>query len=467
MTDMLLDRVPPQSPEAEQAVLGAMLLKSEARIEACLLLRADDFFIPRHRSLFDELRQMQEQDEAVDLTTLESRLKSTHSLELVGGREYLLDLTYGVPSASNVRYYAKIVKDKSIRRALAQEGAELIRQSFAEDTPVAETLDGHETRLMQLRLYEGVKGTESIATVANRLMARLDAGEPLRDGLRTGYKPLDDLTKGLHPGELVVLAARPTEGKTSMACCILQNITRGGEHKAALITLEMSSDEIATRLISGASGINLWMLGKEDFTTETIRRIRETVVDLSRGGLYLEDVPHLSIGELRSRARRLKMKYGVELIVVDYLQLVSGIREKGDGRYVEVGSVSRGLKALARELELPVLAVAQLRRPPPGQKPQPPQLQELRESGNLEQDADGVWMLYPKDLLQGWVRLYVRKQRNGPVGCVDLLWRKEFTRFEVPAVPFRDDDKEAATPTKIRGTGIRDGTERDLEQIPF
>jgi len=437
--DPLVDRVPPHNLEAEMSVLGAMMLSTEAVGLCVQYLDSDSFYRAEHRTLFQVLVGQYEKNEPTDLVTMKEALAQRSQLEEVGGDEYLIALADSVPTVANAEYYAKIVKDKALLRGLIQAAAEIIRDAHSKRESVDDVLDRCEQRIFEVVERKIVGQAHDVRTILADVMQKVDfIGKRAITGVATGFADLDDKTRGLQPGELIILAARPSVGKSALALNIAEHVAVDAEQPVAFFSLEMSKSELALRLLSSRAEVDGQRLRKGDVPVEKARLIVQKVVPyISNKPLYIDDTPGLRAIDLRAKCRRLLARYNIRLVVVDYLQLMSS--PGAESRQVEVANISRGLKALARELDLPVLAVAQLRRE--SEEHKRPRLSDLRESGALEQDADVVLLLHREamrqapgtkeyDQVAGQAELIIAKQRNGPTDRLKLTWQREFTRFQ-------------------------------------
>jgi replicative DNA helicase len=416
--DPLVDKVPPHNLEAEMAVLGAMMQSTDATGLCVQHLDADCFYRPEHGALFSALAAMFDANHAVDWVTLKEELAQRGDLESVGGGDYLITLVDSVPTVANAEYYARVVKEKALLRGLIQAAAEIIRDAHTMGDPVDNILD--------------------VRTILADVMQKVDlVGKRAITGVATGLTDLDDKTRGLQAGELIILAARPSVGKSALALNIAEYVAVDAEQPVAFFSLEMSKSELVLRLLSSRAEVDGQRLRKGDVPVEKARLIVQKVVPyISSKPFYIDDTPALRVIDLRAKCRRLLARYNVKLVIVDYLQLMSS--PGAENRQVEVSNISRGLKALARELNLPVLAVAQLRRE--SEEHKRPRLSDLRESGALEQDADVVLLLHREAMrhahgtpeyreAEGQAELIIAKQRNGPTDMLRLTWQRQFTRF--------------------------------------
>ncbi len=439
--DPLLDKVPPHSVEAEMSVLGAMLLSTEATGIVVQHVDEDCFYLPQHRTLFKVLVEFYDANKPVDLVLVTEALRAKGKLEEVGGDAYLITLAESTPTVANAEYYAKVVKDKALLRSLIQAGAEIIRDGHSTDASAEDICDRCEKRVFEIAERKIVSEASDVRSILAHVMNTLDfVGGRAITGLETGLHDLDGMTRGLQPSEMIVLAARPSVGKSALALNIAEHVAADLRQPVAFFSLEMSKEELALRLLSSRANIDGQKLRKGMLSVSEAHTIQEVAAFLYGVPLYIDDSPSMRVLDLRAKARRLYLRHEIKLIVVDYLQLMTS--PGSESRQVEVANISRGLKALARELKVPVLAVAQLRRPALNMpRDAAPQLSDLRESGAIEQDADVVMLLdraatrmKPDDSEEyraalGMAELYLAKQRNGPTGLVKLTWLRHFTRF--------------------------------------
>ncbi|HUU10539.1 MAG TPA: replicative DNA helicase [Phycisphaerae bacterium] len=473
--DPLVDKVPPHSLEAEMSVLGAMMLSPEA-IGLCVqYLDAACFYRAEHRSLFSCLVDLYEANRPIDIVTMKEALAQRGDLEAVGGSDYLVTLVDSVPTVANAEYYARVVKEKALLRGLIQAAAEIIRDAHATGEPVDDILDRCEQRIFAVVERKIVGQAYDVRAILGEVMQKLDLqGGRAVTGVETGFHDLDDRTRGLQPGELIILAARPSVGKSALALNIAEHVAVDTAGQAvAFFSLEMSKEELALRLLSSRAKVDGQKLRKGTLSNAEVQRIQEMADYLYKAPLYIDDTPALRIIDLRAKARRLLVRHDVKLIIVDYLQLMSS--PGAESRQVEVSTISRGLKALARELHVPILAVAQLRRE--SEEHNRPRLSDLRESGALEQDADVVLLLHREsmrhsqgtkehDQVRGEAELIIGKQRNGPTDTLKLTWQREYTRFQTWS------PREAPTGYNVEQyettpAGVQDVRAADDEETPF
>ena len=450
--DPLLDKVPPHSIEAEMSVLGAMMLSPEA-IGLCIQhLDADCFYRQEHRTLFKVVTGLYEASKPIDLVIVREALRSAGEYEKVGGDEYLVTLAETVPTLANAEYYAKMVKEKALLRGMLNAAAEIIRDAHSQDGSVDDILDRCEQRVFEIAERKIVGQAFDVRSILSQVMQTLDLqGGRAVTGLDTGFVDMNDRTRGLQPGELIILAARPSVGKSALALNIAEHVAADSQQGVAFFSLEMSKEELALRLLSSRANVDGQKLRKGMLANAEVKSIQDAAGRLYGAPMYIDDSPGLRVIDLRAKARRLVNRHNIKLIIVDYLQLMSS--PGAESRQIEVSNISRGLKAVARELRLPVVAVAQLRRPNPMEKTHRPQLSDLRESGAIEQDADVVMLLHREEMrfapgtpeheqVKGTAELIIAKQRNGPTDTLKLTWQREFTRFrdwsphEAPAGQF-------------------------------
>ena len=429
------ERVPPQNLEAEQSVLGAILLDREAALKVAELLEPEDFYREAHQLIYRAVLDLLDAGEAVDTVTLSDRLRSRRELERVGGNGYLTTLVNTVPTAANAEHYARIVSEKALMRRLIAAATEIARDVYEGDDDVAALIDRAEQRIFHIAQGRRRQGHVRLHDVLVRTFEHLEQlsahkGDVI--GVPTGFKKLDTMTTGLHPSELIILAARPSVGKTTLSLNISLNAARHGV-PVAFFSLEMAREQLALRLLSAEAAVNMQRLRTGYVSEEDWSRLTRAASRLSEAPFYIDDTPNLSIMELRARARRMKAEHDIGLVVVDYLQLMH-TRGRAENRQQEISEISRSLKALARELEVPVIALSQLSRAVEQRQDRRPQLSDLRESGAIEQDADVVIFLWEnpdyKDSLL--IEAIIAKQRNGPTGTVQLVFNKDFGRFADP-----------------------------------
>ena len=443
--ELTLDRSLPHSLEAEKAVLGAILLDNRLYDQAAELLTEADFHNEAHRKIFVKMEQLSAESKAIDSVTLREALQTENDLELVGGAAYIATLIDGVPRVSNLAQYARIVKEKSILRRLIHSTNDILLRSYAaEDDPLA-LLEQAEQSIFQIS-QERVRG--GFASLSDLLKATwehihtLDERKEMVTGVATGFTELDEMTSGLQKSDLVILAGRPGMGKTSLALNIGQHAAIREGCTVGVFSLEMSSEQLVLRLLCGEARVDSHKVRSGFLSKADWQDLAKGLSRLSQAKIFIDDTPGISIVEMRSKSRRLMVEHGLDLIIVDYMQLMSafsGSRQRIESRQQEISTISRSLKGLAKELNIPVLALSQLSRAPEQRRgDHRPQLSDLRESGSIEQDADVVMFVFRPDLYakedeveeQGVAELIIGKQRNGPTGTVKLAFINQWTKFE-------------------------------------
>jgi replicative DNA helicase len=441
-------RTPPHSVEAEQGVIGSMLISPRETIAECVeKINEEYFYVPAHRTIYDVLVDLWNAGQAIDLITFTQVLRDRSLLDSVGGAAFVTNLFTFVPTAANVQYYLEIVRDKYILRQIISAATESVRRAYEEQDEVNNLLDEVEQRIFDVG-EDRFKG--QMLSMKDHAMQAIETIEKLYErkggitGISTGFVEFDQLTSGLHQSEMIVIAARPSMGKTALAMNIAEHVAINEKLPVGVFSLEMSSQQLVQRLLCSRARVNLrrvrdGFLGERDFPSLTAAASK-----LAEAKMFIDDSASLSILELRAKARRLKAQQDVRLIIVDYLQLLrSTSRRAQDNRQLEISEISAGLKALAKDLKIPVIVVAQLNRQPEQRSGGKPRLSDLRESGSIEQDADLVGLLVRPELYEedeearvekaGEAELIIAKQRNGPVGEIPLTFLKEFTRFETRA----------------------------------
>ncbi len=427
-------RIPPHDDDAETAVLGSLLIDKEAAALGSEVIKSEYFYQDIHREIFEAMLELYEERKPIDLVTLTNVLKNRKMFEKIGGASYLTSLVNSVPTAANIEHYALILREKYIRRSLIHMAGEMTEQAFMEDGDTPEVLDVVEQNIFKIsqeRINQGFLHIKhSLAESFDRLDQLQKSGGKFR-GIETGFTDLDFLLSGLQPSNLVVLAARPGQGKTAFVINIAQHITVNSKLPVGVFSLEMSKEELVDRLLISQSDIDAWKLKTGRLNEDDFDKLSTAMGELADAPIYIDDTPGISIAEIRTKARRLQIETGLKLIIVDYLQLVNP-GKRFENRVQEVSYVSQNLKNLARELKVPVIAVSQLSRAVEHRGERKPQLADLRESGAIEQDADVVMFLYTKDeefSPQRIVSINIAKHRNGPVGEKDLLFRGDRIKF--------------------------------------
>jgi replicative DNA helicase len=431
MADNLQVRIPPHSLDAEESVLGALLLDKDAIIAVAEFLSSEDFYDDRHRIIYECCLELYEERVPIDVLTVADKLKRKKYLKSIGGASFLAELANKVPTAAHVEHYGRIVKDSSTKRSLMTAASKLVTLSMDDSLKADELLDKAESEVFSLTQVhlEGsfTQVREALAESFDRLDELHKQSEGLR-GVPTGFKDLDDTLAGFQRSNLIILAARPGVGKTSLALNIAQNITVGYNRPVAIFSLEMSREELVDRLLIAQADIDAWRLKTGKLSEEDFTNLSNAMGVLAEAPLYIDDTPALSILEMRTKARRLQVEVGIDLLIVDYLQLARS--RNLENRVQEVSEISQGLKNLARELKIPVLAVSQLSRAVEQRGEKKPQLADLRESGSIEQDADVVMFLYREDEESPEnIALDLAKHRNGPLKRIKLFFRGDRIKF--------------------------------------
>jgi replicative DNA helicase len=445
MTSELAPEALPHSDEAERSVLGAVLLDNHQLHRVQELLRPEFFYAPRHRKIFGALLSLADGGAALDLVTLRAEMERAGDLEACGGAAYLAALLDGVPRSGNVEHYAKIVRETAVRRELIRSAQQILEASLSSPTGTEDLLDDAEKAIFRVaedRLRSGFLPIKLVAERAFAVIDELTKQRQLITGISTGYLYLDELTAGLQPSDLIILAARPSMGKTTLALNIASHAALRQGKNVGVFSLEMSHQQLFFRLLCSEARVDAHRLRTGRVDSDEWQRIINAYGELSASPIFIDDTAGAAIMEMRAKARRLKLERGLDLLIVDYLQLMSG-RGQYESRQQEISDISRSLKGLAKELSIPILALSQLSRAPEQRSgDRRPQLSDLRESGAIEQDADVVLFLYREEMykkndpdLRGKAELIIGKQRNGPTDTVDLVFIREFTRFENPAWP--------------------------------
>ena len=432
-------RIPPHSIEAEACVLGSMILHAPCIDSVLQIVKAEHFYRPAHQLLFSVLVAMHDGRKPIDLVSVREELERVGKLDPVGGVEYLVGLVEGVPSAANAEYYAGIVRDKALLRQLIVAGHDIIRDSHEAPDEAQAVIDRAEQLVFDIRSQHIGPEAATLDGLINQVFETLEnTSGQLITGLASGYGELDELTSGFQPSEMVILAARPSMGKTSLLLNLAEYMAVEDGRPVALFSLEMAQRQIAQRLLASRAQFDLRRMRRGMINDEDWTHLQTSAGPLYEAPIYIDDTAMLTILELRAKARRLKSQHDIQCVFVDYLQLMT-YRGRADSRQEQISEISRGIKALARELEVPVVAAAQLNRGPADRPTHRPRMSDLRESGSLEQDADVVMLLHNEDYYHkgedGYMptsvtELILEKQRNGPTGIVKLVFVPDYTRFE-------------------------------------
>ncbi|MDK2780562.1 MAG: replicative helicase [Trichococcus sp.] len=445
MEEILQDRIPPHSIEAEQSVLGSIFLDPETVVNVLEYLETSDFYRKNHQIIFDAILQLNNRNEAIDVVTIANELDTKNQLENAGGMEYLAELAVAVPTSANVEYYAKIVEEKSIVRNLIRSATEIVRKGYEEDDELAVMLDSAEQNILQVSERRNRSGFIRISDVVSASLQNIESLAQRSDdvtGVPTGYIALDKMTAGLQKEELIILAARPAVGKTAFALNIAQNVATKADQVVAIFSLEMGAESLVNRMLCAEGNIDAGHLRTGQLSEDEWSNLIMAMGTLGQSKIFIDDTPGIRIAEIRAKSRRLLQEQGkLGLIVIDYLQLIEG--NNRESRQQEVSDISRQLKKLAKELKVPVIALSQLSRGVEQRQDKRPVLSDIRESGSIEQDADIVAFLYRDDYYEregseeperdeqenNVVEVIIEKNRSGARGTVKLLFKKEFNKF--------------------------------------
>ncbi|KHD86976.1 MAG: DNA helicase [Bdellovibrio sp. ArHS] len=432
-------RIPPQNIEAEQSILGGLMLDREALDQVGDILVAEDFYKPGHQKIFNAIKDLHSKNQPVDIITVTNTLQGEGTMEMAGGPEYLISLLDKTISAANITTHAKIVKDKATLRKLIQVNSSLIERAYDQDFADVESfVDQAESEIFKVgeaKTNTGLVGSMEIVRSSIKKLEELYKNQVEVTGLATGFKRLDEMTAGLHPGEMTIIAARPSMGKTAFSLNIAQHVALKLKKTVAYFSLEMGKESMMMRMLAAEAKVGLGSLRNGRVSDSEWPRLIHAASLLSEASIFIDDTPGVSPFEIRSKARRLKAEHGLDLIMIDYLQLMS-MKQKMSSREQEVAEISKSLKAIAKELQIPVIALAQLNRGVEGRTEKKPMLSDLRESGSIEQDADVIMMLYRDDYYdkenpdkQGHAEVIVGKQRNGATGPVKMRFDAQYNRF--------------------------------------
>ena len=438
MSDTALERPLPHNLEAERSVLGAILIRNEALNHAAELIDSRDFFREAHRIIFDKMVLLSERGQAIDLVTLKDELARSSQLDAVGGPAYVASLVDGVPRSTNVEHYARIIKEKSTLRSLIFAASRILTNAYEAELEPDLLLDESERAIFEIadnRVRAGFVPLRDLVHESFDTIEKLQEHKGLVTGVPTGFVDLDERTSGLQPSDLIIVAARPSMGKTSFTLNVAQHVGTKTEMTVGFFSLEMSKEQLFMRLLTSEARIDAHRFRGGFLSEKDYGRLSLALGTLAESRVFVDDSASIGVLEMRAKARRLKAEHGLHLLVVDYIQLMQG-RGRFDNRQQELAAISRSLKGLAKELHVPIVALSQLSRAPDARADHRPQLSDLRESGALEQDADLVLFIYREDQYErkeeteGVAEIIIGKQRNGPTGTVKLAFIKEFTRFE-------------------------------------
>lgn len=432
-------KIPPQDVDAEKSLLGAVLINDDVLADATEYLTPGDFYDQRHNTIYDAMLRLYEKHKPIDLLTLTDELKRKKELETIGGSAYLTELTNYVPTAAHADAYAEMVSQKAVRRRLIKASGDISELGYDEATTTQELLEKAEAELFSVSdqsLKQDVVSLESILTESFDRIEELHKNKGQLRGIRTGYRDLDNMTAGLQRSDLIILAARPAMGKTTLVTNLAYNVATIAKQPVLFFSLEMSKEQLVDRMLADASGVEAWNIRTGNLSDEDFSKLSEAMGEMAEAPIFIDDQPGLSILEMRTKARRVHHENPLGLIIVDYLQLMQAAG-RGDGNRVqEVSEISRGLKLIARELNVPLIGLSQLSRSVESRSPQIPQLSDLRESGSIEQDADIVSFIYRPGYyepdnpeFENITELIIAKHRNGPTGKIGLYFHPERLRF--------------------------------------
>ena len=436
--DVPAGKLPPQNLDAEMSLLGAVLIDEETLADISEHVKPHDFYDKRHGLVYEAMMRLYERHKPVDLLTLTEELKKKNDIETIGGSAYLTELTNYVPTAAHAEAYAELVSQKAIRRRLIKASAEISEMSFDEETSTEELLGQAEAQLFSVSdasLKNDLVSIESILTDSFDRMEELHRNKGQLRGVRTGYRDLDNMTAGLQRSDLIILAARPAMGKTTLVTNLAYNVATIAKQPVLFFSLEMSKEQLVDRMLADASGVDAWNIRTGNLSDDDFSKLSDAMGEMAEAPIFIDDTPGVSVLEMRTKARRAAHEQPLGLIIIDYLQLMQGSGKNDGNRVQEVSEISRGLKLIARELNVPVIALSQLSRSVETRSPQIPQLSDLRESGSIEQDADIVMFIYreayynPETERENITDLIIAKHRNGPTGKVELFFHPERLRF--------------------------------------
>lgn len=432
----------PNDLVAEQSVLGAAFLSTAALQKIVETVDEDYFYVDRHKKIFNAIKELSEAKKPLDITTVTSKLSDNKHLTEIGGVEYLTEILETVPTAANVEYYIEILENNQIRRNVIEAGTDIVNIAYQTDLTTNETLEEAERKIFQVlknRKASDIKTIKEVLEKTQEHLERLSSNKSDVTGLSTGWPAIDRITSGLHPNELTIIAARPGIGKTALALNLTTYVAMNYDKQVALFNMEMGAEQLAQRMLSSLGNIDSFKMRTGNLLNEDWKKLTEAFSQLGEANLFIDDTPGMTIGEIRAKCRRIaSSKEGLALVVIDYLQLISGSNKYAGNRQQEVSEISRSLKTMAMELKVPVIALAQLSRSVDSREDKRPLLSDLRESGSLEQDADVVAFLYREDYYNKESRTdnsnskteyIIAKHRNGPTATVELLFKKDTSSF--------------------------------------
>ena len=439
MDENVIKRIMPHSLEAEQSVIGSMFIDAEAIAAATEQISGEDFYNRQYGVVFDTIVELNNEGKPIDFVTLQDRLRSKEDVPPeVSGLDFLTNLIAAVPTSANIKYYAGIVAEKATLRRLIRTNEEIANTCYSGKESLDTILESTESKINEVVQKKNVKEFVPIRTVVMNAMDKIEKASKLHGtvtGIATGFIDLDYRTAGMQPSDLVLIAARPSMGKTAFVLNIAQHVAFKQNLPVAIFSLEMSKEQLINRMFSLESSVDAQKLRTGQLNDQEWERLIESAGVIGKSKLMIDDTPGISIAELRSKCRRMKQENGLSMIIIDYLQLMSGSGRGGDSRQQEISDISRALKGVARELNVPVVALSQLSRAVEKRDDKRPMLSDLRESGAIEQDADVVMFIYRDDYYnkdtenKNMAEIIIAKQRNGPIGTVNLVWMPEYTRF--------------------------------------
>src|SRR5690625_4672922 len=449
------NRIPPHNIEAEQAVIGAIFLEPDAFSTASERIGPTDFYRASHEVIFEAMYELFEKGEPIDVVTVTTMLSNSKKLDIAGGVTYLTDLAGSVPTAANIDYYSQIVEEKALLRRLITTATDIVTSTFAREDNVEEVLDEAERSILEVSGRKNVNAFKPIKDVLINVYDNIEQLHHAKDdvtGIPTGFRDLDGMTAGFQKNDLIIIAARPSVGKTAFALNIAQNVAINTDENVAIFSLEMGAEQLVQRMLCAEGNIDSQRLRTGKLEQEDWGKLTMAMGSLSHAGIYIDDSPGIRVTDIRSKCRRLKQEHGLGMIIIDYLQLIQGSENSKENRQQEVSEISRSLKSLARELEVPLIALSQLSRGVESRQDKRPMMSDLRESGSIEQDADIVGFLYRDDYYdseseQQNIEIILAKQRNGPTGTVELAFVKEFNKFV--DLDFRYGESEVPPPVPV------------------
>jgi len=433
----MIDRVPPHNNEAEQSVIGAIFLEPQALITAAEVLVPEDFYRMAHQKIFNTMLVLSDKGQAIDVVTVTEELSAKRELEDVGGISYLTEIANSVPTAANIMHYSNIVEEKALLRRLIRVATTIVEDGYTREDEVEALLSEAEKNMMEVSNRKNAGDFKHIKDVLVQTYDNIELLHTQKGdvtGISSGFTDLDKLTAGFQRNDLIIVAARPSVGKTAFALNVAQNAATSGQN-VAIFSLEMGADQLVMRMLCAEGNIDAQIMRTGALEAEDWRKLTMAMGSLSNTGIYIDDSSGIRVNEIRSKCRRLKQEHGLDMVIIDYMQLISGSGKPGENRQQEVSDISRSLKGLARELEIPVIALSQLSRNVEQRVDKRPMLSDLRESGSIEQDADIVSFLYREDYYdketenENMIEIIIAKQRNGPTGTVTLAFAKEYNKF--------------------------------------